>query len=300
MTVMSDLLDLSEMLTSWLRQLRRENRSRHTLEGYSSAVRSFLRFCADTGRPAELTHEAVADYLDSRTGQVSTTRLHLTVLKLFGRWLADEEGFDATGVLAVRPPKADERAVPDVSEDELARLIKACEGTALRDKRDKALLMMFAETGLRAAEMLALQVTDVDLDRCEARVARGKGGKARSVYFGVGTAAALDRYVRARARVVSHPAGGPMWLSRHGRPLSYTGLTTTLKERAEAAGVIGFHLHRLRHTMAVRWLRAGGSEVGLRAHAGWTSNTMVARYVKAASEDLAGEEFRRLDLGLPS
>ena len=45
-------------------------------------------------------------------------------------------------------------------------------------------------------------------------------------------------------------------------------------------------------------MRAGGSETGLMAHAGWTSNTMIGRYVKAASEQLAGEEFNRLDLGV--
>ncbi len=75
-------------------------------------------------------------------------------------------------------------------------------------------------------------------------------------------------------------------------------MASTLKDRAKDAGVQGFHLHRLRHTAATRWLRSGGSETGLRAHAGWTSNTMVARYVKAASEALAAEEFDRLDLGI--
>ena len=72
---------------------------------------------------------------------------------------------------------------------------------------------------------------------------------------------------------------------------------TTLKARAAIAGVIGFHIHRLRHTAAVRWMRAGGSETGLRAHAGWADYTMIARYVKTASEQLAAEEFDRLNLG---
>jgi integrase/recombinase XerD len=48
----------------------------------------------------------------------------------------------------------------------------------------------------------------------------------------------------------------------------------------------------------VRWLRAGGTETGLRAHAGWTSDTMVERYVRSASEQIAAEKFDRLNLGL--
>jgi len=71
-----------------------------------------------------------------------------------------------------------------------------------------------------------------------------------------------------------------------------------LKARAAAVGVVGFHVHRLRHTAAVRWLKNGGSETGLRAHCGWTDNAMVARYTKTASERLAAEEFDRLGLGL--
>jgi integrase/recombinase XerD len=72
----------------------------------------------------------------------------------------------------------------------------------------------------------------------------------------------------------------------------------TLKGRAKEARVVGFHAHRLRHTAAVRWLRAGGSEVGLMAQAGWTSNSMIGRYTKTASEQLAAEEFDRLNLGI--
>ena len=72
----------------------------------------------------------------------------------------------------------------------------------------------------------------------------------------------------------------------------------TLKSRAADAGVIGFHVHRMRHSAAVRWLRSGGSEVGLQRHCGWTDRTMIGRYVQAASEQLAAEEFDRLNLSV--
>ena len=290
--------DLDLLLASWLRRLRGEQKSPHTLSGYGAAVRSFLAFCDDQQLPAQLCRDNVTAYMAAHTGQVSTARLHLTVLKLFARWLADEEDYDPAPVCSVRPPKPDQRSVPDLSENEIARLVKVCDGTALRDKRDKALVVLFTETGLRSAEMLALDVTDVDLDGCVLHVRRGKGGKGRWVHFSPGAASILDRYTRARHRLVLHPASGPLWVSARGARLSYTGLVDTLKQRAADAGVVGFHLHRLRHSMAVRWMRAGGSETGLMAHAGWTSNTMVARYVKAASEQLAGEEFNRLNLGV--
>lgn len=292
------LLDLDDLLDSWLVILRAEQRSGHTLRNYRAAVCAFLGFCTEQGLARQLTKANVIAWLASQTEQqTSTVRLRLIALKLFCRWLAEEEGFDATAILAVKAPRMDQRSVPDLSEDELRRLLKACDGPELRDKRDKAMLMLAAETGLRAAELLDLEVDDVDVAGCTVHVRRGKGGKGRRVHFSTGTAAALDRYMRVRKAAGWPRAEGPLWISRVG-PLAYTGAVNTLKRRATDAGVKGFHLHRLRHTAAVRWLRNGGTETGLRAHAGWTSNTMIGRYVKSASEQIAAEEFDRLNLGL--
>jgi site-specific recombinase XerD len=291
-------LPLDELLTSWDVTLRNERKSEHTRRIYRTAVTSFLQFCAQEGMPQQLTKAGVIAWLASQAdNEASTVRLRLTALKLFARWLAAEEGFDADHILTVRPPKVDQRSVPDLSENEVLRVLKACDGAELRDKRDRAMVFVLAETGLRAAELLALDIGDVDVVACTLHVRRGKGGKGRRVRFSPGCATVLDGYRRARRRA-GHPAdSGPLWVSNRGR-LSYTGLVSTLKGRAKQAGVSGFHVHRLRHTAAVRWLKAGGTETGLRAHAGWTSNAMIARYSKTASEQLAGEEFNRLNLGL--
>jgi site-specific recombinase XerD len=224
-------------------------------------------------------------------------RLRLVALKLFARWLATEEGFDADPVLALRAPKLDQRAVPDLSENEVRRMVKACDGGAMRDKRDKAMLVLLAETGLRSAELLGVDVTDIDLDACVLHVRGGKSGTGRRTRFSPGAAATLDRYLRARRTAVRNPSTGPMWVSNRGR-LTYAGLVSTLKTRAEAADVPDFYVHRLRHTAAVRWLKSGGTETGLMAHGGWKSLSMLDRYVKTANEQLAGEEFDRLGLGL--
>jgi integrase/recombinase XerD len=299
MRMAGDLLDLAEMLDSWCRLLRRDRKSDQTLRSYRRAVEAFLTFCDDAALPRELTKTNVIAWLDTQHDcGTASVRLRLTALKLFARWLAAEEHFDADPILVIAPPKLEQAAVADLSEGEIRRMIKACAGTGLRDKRDAAMLALLTESGLRAAELLALDITDIDLDACLLAVRKGKGGKSRRVRFSAATAASVDRYVRARRHAILRPAEGPLWISDRGKRLSYTGLVRTLKARAATAGVIGFHIHRLRHTAAVRWLRAGGSEVGLRSHAGWTDNTMIARYVKTASEQLAAEEFDRLDLGL--
>ena len=127
-----------------------------------------------------------------------------------------------------------------------------------------------AETGMRAGEVIALQTSDVNLAQGLVTVQRGKGGKGRVVAISPQAAAAIDRYTRVR-RAHRLADSGPLWVGAAGRTFGYHGLHESLKERAKTVGIEGFHLHLLRHTAATRWLRAGGSESGLMATAGWST-----------------------------
>jgi integrase/recombinase XerD len=297
--VPDDLLDLESLLNSWLITLRGERKSRSTLKAYRAGVDQYLAFCDREQLPRALSKGGVRGFMASLSDtEPATARLRLQALKLFARWLAEEEGFDPDGVLAVRAPKLDDKSVPDLSEDEVKRILNACKGPGFRDKRDFAIMVLLAETGLRASECLDLDVADANLMTCSLLVKRGKGGKGRQVRFSASTAAALDRYIRAR-RAAGNPPNGALWVSSTGqRRLSYRGMSDSLKQRAIAAGVTGFHVHRTRHTAAVRWLRSGGSETGLMAQSGWASRKMIDRYIKTAAEELASAEFDRLNMGI--
>jgi len=166
----------------------------------------------------------------------------------------------------------------------------------LRYRRDEAMLRFMLETGARAGEVVAIELSDLDLPGGTAIIRKGKGRKGRVVPFGPATAQALDRYLRLRRahRLAASPA---LWLGDRGKGFSYDALHKTLAERAAAAGIVGFHPHKMRHTAAHRWLAAGGSEGGLMAVAGWTRPDMLMRYTKAQASSRAAEEARGLNLG---
>jgi site-specific recombinase XerD len=287
------------LLASWELALRAERKSPATVKSYGDGVRRFLTWCADEDRPAVLDRASVtafvAGMLDGGAEPATARSRHLA-LRRFSAWLVAEGEAPADALLGLRSPKLDSKVVEPLSESDLKALLKACAGTDLRDRRDEALVRFMVETGARAGEVAALDVTDVDLAAGVAIVRRGKGGKGRSVPFGPQTARALDRYVRTRRahRLSGTPA---LWLGDRGKAFSYDGLHKTLGERARAAGIVGFHPHLLRHTAAHRWLAAGGSEGGLMAVAGWTRPDMLVRYTRAQASARAADEARRLNLG---
>jgi integrase/recombinase XerD len=119
-----------------------------------------------------------------------------------------------------------------------------------------------AETGLRASEVVDLQVSDVDLTRGMLLVTKGKGSKGRYAPFSPQVATALDRYVRMR-RQHADPNETQLFIGGHIKTFTYWALAQTLRRRAKEAGIEGFHVHLLRHIAATRWLPGGWLGGGL-------------------------------------
>jgi site-specific recombinase XerD len=290
---------LDQLLSSWQLSLRSERKSESTVKVYTDGVTAFLRWCRSTDTTPELTKTAVQEFtaaLLAAGAEPSTARSRQLALKRFSAWLTEEGEYSSDPLLGVKPPKLDTKVTDALTDDELKRLMKACAGREFRDIRDIAVVRLMAETGMRAGEVVGLQLADVDLTRGLATVHRGKGGKGRIVPFSAQTATAIDRYLRARRGHLLE-ANPQLWLGDRGKGFTYDGLHAALKYRAQLAGIDRFHPHLLRHTAATRWLRAGGSEGGLMAVAGWATRDMIDRYTGASAAERAAAEARGLGLG---
>lgn len=291
--------DLAALLPSWQLSLEAEHKSRATIKTYVTSARLFIAWCDAAGRVPVLDRSTVREWyaeLMSRGAEPATVHVRHRSLRRYAAWLTDEGETEANLLSQMAPPKLNRKVVPKLTDDELRLLIESCQGKAMRDRRDEAIVRLAAETMCRAEELLALTPGDIDLHRGIAVIRRGKGGRGRIVPFGPQTGRAIDRYLRLRRAHVRSGAS-ELWLGERGRAFGYSGLYTTLRRRAEAAGIANFHPHRLRHTGASRWLAAGGSEGGLMAVAGWQSRDMLARYTEDTAAERAAEESRKLGLG---
>ncbi|WP_272940442.1 tyrosine-type recombinase/integrase [Mycobacteroides abscessus] len=184
--------------------MRAERKSPATVKVYTDGIAAFLRWCEAEGVEPALDKHLVQQFttaLLKNGAEAATARSRQLSLKRFSAWLTDEGEQDADPLLGLKPPKLDTKVTDALTDDELRALIKACTGRDMRERRDEALVRLMAETGMRAGEVIGLQLPDVDLTRGIATVHRGKGGKGRIVPFGSRTASALDRYLRARRAI---------------------------------------------------------------------------------------------------
>lgn len=291
--------ELLVLLDSYLLNLRAERKSPQTIKTYGDGVRRFAVWCTAEDVPAALDRATVNSFVASLLdggAEPATARSRQLALRRFSGWLAEEGEIESDRLLGLKPPKLDSKIVPELSDVQLVALLAACKGKDFRERRDEAIIRLMIETGLRAGEVVLMNVSDVNLQEGSAVIRRGKGGKGRSVPFGSRTGRAIDRYLRARR---THRLAGTdvLWLGDRGKEFGYYALYRALGYRGELAGLEDFHPHVLRHTAAGRWLAAGGSEGGLMAVAGWSRRDMIDRYTRGSSEKRAADEARSLDLG---
>lgn len=290
--------DLEDLVPSWVRHLKAERKAKKTLEAYESSAHLLIGFLRDSGMPLEpaaITREHIETFIVAeleRTKAASAAARFRCLQQLF-RWLTEEGEIPDSPMRNMRSPRFEEEPVEILTAEEVTAILAACRGTAYEDRRDAAIIRLFASTGLRLSELTGLKVDDIDL-RNETATVLGKGNKVRTVALGVKVVADLDRYLRSRrAHRYAHLPN--LWLGRQGR-MTPDGLSEAVKLRARRAGVKNVHPHRFRHTLSHNWLAAGGSELGLQANNGWNSPAMLRRYAKSQQATRAQAEARRLAL----
>jgi site-specific recombinase XerD len=292
---------LDDLLVSFRRDLRAADRSPRTLKLYGEVIDRFAAWLVARDRPAELgqlTKAAIGAYLSERLDVVTaaTAAMDYRALKRFCRWLVAEEYLPADPMTGLEKPKPKEKPVPVLSDDEIARLLRACDGTTFEDRRDQAILRILLDCGVRISEVAGLAVDDVDLRHHDVIRVTGKGGRTRAVPFSPRTGKALDKYLRARRTHKHADTTDALWLGQRG-PMTVWGVEERLKVRAAAAGVENLHAHRFRHTFAADWLANGGQERDLMRLAGWTSDAMLQVYGRATADQRAQDAHRRMRRG---
>ena len=301
-----------ELLPSWKLALEEGGKSPKTIVSYLASVKALAAFLAANGLTDDTELTGAPEIRAFLVGEIKRTSatsaaVHYRNLRVFFGWLVREsERESANPMDLVDKPKAAEKVKPFFSDDDLAALLRACSGTDFESRRDTALLRVLIDTGVRVSGLAGLRYhatdesrTDVFLSQRRLRV-RLKGGRETWIPIGAKAAAALDRYVRSRARNPKAAESPWLWIGTRGRGVDHmtdSGIRAMLKRRSREAGVQGANPHRFRHTFADNWLAQGGSVDDLMHIAGWTTYDMPLLYAKGRGIARAHEAHQRLSPG---
>ena len=318
-------LFLSAVVQGFVLTLKTEGKAASTVEFLQGNLRRFLWYANQKGWPDDvqaidawrvrefLGYAATACDRWGLTGngsescrQPSATggwRYYRTLRRLFNWAIA--EGLMEESPLAnikIKPPK--EKPVEPYTQEELRKLVAVCDhdvadGDCFLGSRNKAIILLFVDTGLRRGEMADLKLSDTDLKKGRI-VLVGKGGWQRSVAFNSGAKKAFWRYMLHRPN-----NGQPwLWLTEEGKRLTWKGIDSAFSRIKARAGVNGTGgVHKLRHTFAINALRGLKDPFLLQLLLGHKSLEMTRRYTQSLKVDEAldamgkASPVDRLDLG---
>jgi len=217
-----------------------------------------------------------------------TAHLHFSKLRAFFRWCVEAQQLreDPLRGLVMKEPKV----LPRVPEDEdVRRLLLACPDT-FEGRRNKALVALLADSGLRISEALRLRVEEVSFTDRSLRVRAGKGQKDGLGFFGAETAQLLRGWLGKRREAHAEDF---LFSDRSGRSLTRSHalhILHRLSARAGLARKVG--PHALRHYAATSILRQTGDLELVRQVLRHESLAMALRYARLTKPDVSAK-FRR-------
>lgn len=234
--------------------------SEHSIAAYSTDIAGFLIFLNDHGSALEATtDETVLLYLmhlRSRGLASRSLARHLSALRGFFAFAADESWLSASPAALIENPKLP-RLLPDVlSREEVTRLLDAPDTATPLGYRDRTMLELLYAAGLRVSELVGLTLADFDAQAGLLRVF-GKGSKERVTPIHSLAMEFLSTYL-ASVRGAFGPKDQHVFLNRSGKGLTRQAVWKGIKRYALAAQVsTRISPHSLRHSFATHLLDGG-------------------------------------------
>ena len=248
----------------------------NTVLAYRDAIKLLLCYAADTlkksadGLAVEEIEEplvlAFLDHLENARGCTPRTRnARLAAIRVFFGFIAREEpalSLQCQKIRTIPLKRTEHKAVCYLEEQEIQALLDTVKVDARTGIRDKALLLLFYNTGARVSEVVGIKLADLHLQGSAYVTLLGKGRKHRSCPLWPETAQALQDYTSSQVSIGS--ANNQLFLNANGQPVTRFGLRHIIRKYAAIARSQCPSLetksvtpHTLRHTTAMHLLRAG-------------------------------------------
>lgn len=253
-------MQLPRAIEYFLGAKRAKGLSKATLRTYSDRLYRFAKACPEVDEVEDVDKYVIERYLGEMLASgikpVSVNSAART-LSAFCSWAFNEELLPTNPFKSERKrvefPKAPKTHIETIPDEDFRVLLKSCDRTTEKGRRDEAILAFLFDTGVRVSELVGLRKDDLDMKARQAAV-HGKGNKWRAVFFSAETAIILSRYLSRRR-------DSALWvfIGHRDRRMSPFGINQMLARRKAALGLTSkVNPHNFRHTFATNFLRNGG------------------------------------------
>ena len=265
-----------------------DNRSRRltasTLHFYRVTLRITFEWLASqqVERLDQVTAHHIRRFLSLREeAGLSTYTQHkyARALRTFFNFCVREELLAKSPMATVTMPRTEKLIPTSFTEDQVRAIIDACS-----TERDHAMVLVMLDTGLRASELLALNIGDLNSETGEILVRHGKGQKQRTVYIGLKARKQLLRYLAERAD--ANPRAAMFVSERTGARLTLSGLFHLMLRLRTRTSLAHVQAHTFRRTFALWSLRSGMSIYHLQRLMGHEDIKVLQRYLGLVEADL--------------
>jgi len=275
---------MTESPAAFLRYLAAEkNASPHTLKSYGNDLRQFEAFLAEARlSPSQITAREVRGFLvalHARGLDPSSVARKLAAVRSWLRFLVRRGALERNPAREIRGPRLPKKLVSFLDVDEAKALVES--QTAGRVARNTAILELLYASGLRVAELIGLDLEDVDESARTVRVL-GKGRKERIVPYGAAAARGLTTWLAERGC-----EAGALFRGGRGARLNPREVYELVRAAARAAGItrrVG--PHTLRHTFATHLLGNGADLRAIQELLGHSRLSTTQRYTHVGADHL--------------
>lgn len=285
----SSTTDLLTWLHAFLLDRKVSNLSPGTLKFYQKKSQLFIGFCDGQYIQdiADITPNVIRSYLlylEEKGHNPGGIHAAYRTLKAFLRWYENEAEPDgwSNPIKKVKAPRVALAPLDPAGLGDIQLLIKTCQAGTLIGARDKSIILFLLDSGVRAGELLAIDLADLDLVTGGVMIRMGKGRKSRTVYIGKTTRKALRSYLKYRTD--ENPA---LWITAQTERLTYDGLRAIVTRRSKLAGIDPLSLHSFRRAFAINMLRAGVDIFSLQKLMGHADLQVLRRYLAQTADDIA-------------
>jgi integrase/recombinase XerC/integrase/recombinase XerD len=284
---LTNLSDLTGYLNAFLLSCRVDRLSPATLRYYRQKIEPFARFCHSCGiwQPEHVTASHVRAFLlqlQETNNAVSVADFY-RALKRWFNWMIAEEMITKSPMATIRPPRVPKKIVHPLSPQHIKDALAVCDNGTFVGMRDKAIILLLLDTGLRLSEAANIKLGDIDIEREIIRV-QGKGARERIVRVGTTAQKALLRYLLSRKD--KEPW---LWVTQSGTRLKVAAIAQRFRVIRQLAGItdVRCSAHTCRHTFATSALLNGAGEFEVQSVLGHSTLHMTRLYVASLTSEQA-------------